>query len=149
LKRGLTAVSLMAMLCILSMPAVAQNEELTTIGAIGASNMYVTYIAVGSVADGHAQKVYDDDTTSNLLQSLAQLAQSSQESLGNLKKAGRLEKEDFEFISEMITTLELLSGQARSYIQYIKTGNKSHAQQYNEFRKKAWSKIVVLLGIEE
>ena len=142
-------VSLIAVLCVVSMPLLAQDEELTAIGALGASTMYVTYMAVGSISDGHANEVYDDQTTSSLLQSLAQMAQSSMESLEELKTAGRLGDEDFEFVSEMIKTLDLLSGQAQSYLQFVKTGNKSKAGEYDEYRNKAWSKIVVLLGIEE
>jgi hypothetical protein len=131
------------------MPLLAQNEELTAIGALGASTMYVTYMAVGSISDGHANDVYDDQTTSNLLQSLAQMAQSSKESLEKLKAAGRLSDEDLVFVSEMIKTFDLLSGQAQSYIQFVQTGNKSKAGEYDEYRKKAWSSIVILLGIEE
>ncbi len=142
-------ILLIAVLCVVSLPLLAQNEELTTIGALGASTMYVTYMAVGSISDGHANEVYDDETTSNLLQSLAQMAQSSKESLENLKAAGRLADEDLEFVSEMIKTLDLLSGQAQSYIQFVQTGSKSNAGKYDEYRTKAWSKIVVLLGIEE
>ena len=78
-------ISLIAVLCFVSIPLLAQNEELTTIGALGASTMYVTYMAVGSISDGHANEVYDDETTSSLLQSLAQMAQSSKESLEKLK----------------------------------------------------------------
>jgi len=142
-------ISLIAVLCFVSLPLPAQNEELTTIGTLGASTMYVTYMAVGSISDGHANEVYDDETTSSLLQSLEQMAQSSKESLEKLKSAGRLGDEDLEFVSEMIKTLDLLSGQAQSYIQFVKTGNKSNAGEYDEYRTKAWSKIVVLLGIEE
>jgi hypothetical protein len=131
------------------LPVAAENEELTTIGALGATTMYTTYMAIGSISDGHANDVYDDETTSGLLQSLAQMAQSSKESLENLKAAGRLGKEDVEFVSEMINTFDLLSAQARSYMQYVKTGNKGNAREYDDNRKQAWSKIVVLLGIKE
>ena len=141
-------ILLFVVLCLFVLPLSADNEELTTIGALGASTMYATYMAVGSISDGHAHDVYDDATTASLLQSLAGMAQSSKESLENLKAAGRLSDEDVEFVSEMINTFDLLSGQAQSYVQYVETGSKSKAEEYNQYRTQAWSKIVVLLDIK-
>ncbi|GAF82457.1 unnamed protein product, partial [marine sediment metagenome] len=49
----------------------AQDETLKAIGALGASNLYMTYIAVGSVADGHKHDAYDDDEAEKLLASIS------------------------------------------------------------------------------
>ena len=126
--------------------ASAQDETLKTIGALGASNLYMTYIAVGAVADGDEHDGYDDESAEKLLSSISRFNAKVNEALQTLLDAEVLTEHDGQFILEMIGTLTLLSGQADSYLQYMQTSGKEHAESYSRHREEAWAKIQMLLG---
>ena len=149
MKKVIFLVFLIGLLCLSGSLLFAQEETLSSVGALGASNVYVTYLAIGAIADEHANEVYDDETTIELMQVLANLLNSSSESLQELLNSGILDPDDFSYVTEMINILNLLVNEAQGYLKYIETGDVSHANLYNNYRNNAWAKIEVLLGISE
>ena len=79
------------------------------------------------------------------MQVLANLLNSSSESLQELLNSGILDPDDFSYVTEMINILNLLVNEAQGYLKYIETGDVSHANLYNNYRNNAWAKIEVLL----
>jgi hypothetical protein len=132
-----------------SVGAFAQDEFLTSIGALGAGYMYTSYLAIGAVADGHYFEVYDDETAVQLMEEIKSMANSTSGSLQELLGSDTITLDDFNFINEMIATLALLSKEAESYQNYIQTGEERYATVYDNYRNNAWAKITDLLGIEE
>lgn len=137
------------LIVIVSAGAIAQDDLLNSIGALGAGYMYTAYLAIGAVADGHYFEVYDDETTMQLMDEIKGIANGTSDSLRQLLENENLTIEDFNFINEMIATLGLLYKEAESYQQYVQTGEDRHATIYDNFRNNAWAKITDLLGIEE
>jgi hypothetical protein len=127
----------------------AQDEALSSVGALGAGYMYTTYLSVGAIADGHYYEVYDDETTVQLLEEIKSLSDATSQSLQELLGSETINIDDFNFINEMITTLGLLFKEAESYQSYIQTGEDRYATVYDNYRNNAWAKITDLLGIEE
>ena len=127
----------------------AQDEFLTSIGALGAGYMYTSYLAIGAVADGHYFEVYDDETALQLMEEIKSIADSTSASLQELLGSDTITIDDFNFINEMIATLGLLSKEAESFQNYIETGEERYATVYDNYRNNAWAKITDLLGIEE
>jgi ABC-type antimicrobial peptide transport system permease subunit len=127
----------------------AQDEALSSVGALGAGYMYTTYLSVGAIADGHYYEVYDDETTVQLLEEIKSLADATSESLQELLESDTITIDDFNFINEMITTLGLLYKEAENYQNYVQTGEERYATVYDNYRNNAWAKITDLLGIEE
>jgi hypothetical protein len=145
-KTILTAVLVIA---LGSTGAFAQDDLLTSIGALGAGYMYTSYLAIGAVADGHYFEVYDDETAVQLMEEVKSIADATSETLQELLGNENLAIEDFNFINEMISTLGLLFKEAESYQNYIDTGEERYATVYDNYRNNAWAKITDLLGIEE
>jgi hypothetical protein len=145
-KTILTAVLVIA---IGSTGAFAQDDLLTSIGALGAGYMYTSYLAIGAVADGHYFEVYDDETAVQLMEEVKSIADATSATLQELLGNENLAIEDFNFINEMISTLGLLFKEAESYQNYIDTGEERYATVYDNYRNNAWAKITDLLGIEE
>jgi hypothetical protein len=145
-KTILVAVLLIA---LGSAGAFAQDEFLTSIGALGAGYMYTSYLAIGAVADGHYSEVYDDETAMQLMEEIKSIADSTSGSLQELLGSDTITIDDFNFINEMIATLGLLYKEAESYQNYVQTGEERYATVYNNYRNNAWAKITDLLGIEE
>ena len=130
-------------------PLSAQEEALSTIGTLGASNLYVTYLAIGALADAHSSDVYDDAQVIQLMQEIMNLIRTSGEALNTLQQSGILEGDDLEYVSDMLSAYNLLLNQAHGYKEYAATGEQKYANLYDSSRTSAWEKIVVLLGIEE
>ena len=128
---------------------VAQEEALSSVGALGAGYMYTTYLSIGAIADGHYYEVYDDETAVQLMEEIKSLADATTGSLQELLHSDILSADDFTFINEIINTLGLLYSEAESYQNYVKTGEERQATLYDNYRNNAWAKIVDLLGIEE
>lgn len=139
----------LVLLSLLVIDALAQEEALSAVGALGASYMYSSYLSIGAIADGHYYEVYDDETAVQLMEEIKSLADATTESLQELLGSDIIGADDFSFINEIITTLGLLYKEAESYQSYIQTGEERQATLYDNYRNNAWAKIVDLLGIEE
>ncbi len=127
----------------------SQNLLLETIGHFSGQTLYLSYISIGTVADGHAKEVYDNASADELLSKSISLCNGSVEQLNKLLSSGALGHEDIGFVNGLVDTFNLLAAQAAGYRNYIKTGNASHVQIFSEKRKAAWKNITELLGIKE
>ena len=149
MRRKGTAVFALLVLLLAAANTFAQDEALSSVGALGAGYMYTTYLSIGAIADGHYYEVYDDETTVQLMEEIKSLADATTDTLQELLGSEVLTTDDFNFINEMITTLGLLFKEAESYQSYIETGEERFATVYDNYRNNAWAKITDLLGIEE
>ena len=149
MNKKIVWVVVLAGLVLAAHPVFAQDDLLTSIGALGAGYMYTSYLAIGAVADGHYFEVYDDQTAVQLMEEIKSIADATSASLQELLGNENLSIEDFNFINEMISTLGLLFKEAESYQNYIETGEERYATVYDNYRNNAWAKITDLLGIEE
>jgi hypothetical protein len=144
------AIAIAAVLiCSVSVRIFAQADLLDSIGALGAGYMYTSYMAIGTVADGHFFEVYDDETTLQLLEEIKGIANGASESLRRLLENEKLALEDFNFVNEVLTTIGLLYKEAETYQEYVRTKEERYATIYDNYRNNAWAKITELLGIEE
>ena len=107
--------------CGVAFGTLAQEEALSAVGALGASYMYTSYLAIGTLADGHYYEVYDDETAVQLMEEIKSLANATNESLQELLGSDIITADDFSFINEIITTVNLLYKEAESYQNYIQT----------------------------
>jgi hypothetical protein len=137
------------LICLGSLGIFAQADLLDSIGALGAGYMYTSYMAIGTVADGHFFEVYDDETTIQLLEEIKGFANGISESLRRLLDNEKLAIEDFNFVNEVLTTIGLLYKEAETYQEYVHTREERYATIYDNYRNNAWAKITDLLGIEE
>ncbi len=149
MRQKVAAISALLFVLLAATGAFAQDEALSSVGALGAGYMYTSYLAIGAIADGHYYEVYDDETTVQLMEEIKGLADATSESLQELLGSDTITIDDFNFINEIITTLGLLFKEAESYQSYIETGEERYATVYDNYRNNAWAKITDLLGIEE
>ncbi len=140
------------MILLLSLQVQSSDNNsilLESVGHFSGQAVYLSYISISTIADGHAKDVYDDAATDELLAKAISLCNGSVEQLNKLLSSGELGGEDITFVSGMIDTFNLLSAQAGGYRNYVKTGNASHVQVFSAKRKAAWKNITELLGIKE
>jgi len=127
----------------------AQEEALSSVGALGTAYIYTTYLSIGAIADSHANEVYDEDTTIQLLEEIRKFINAAGATLQQLRDSDVLSSEDFDFVNEILNALGLLYREAESYQSFVKSGDEQQAALYEAYRQNAWKKISELLGIEE
>lgn len=145
----LLAILLMVAVCHPAHSDDTTSLLLESIGHFSGQSVYLTYIGVGTIADGHAKKVYSSQTADDLLGKLVGLCGRAVAQLNKLLSSGAMTGDDIRFTNGMIDAFNLLSAQAASYRNYIKTGDTSHIRIFTEKRQAAWKNIKSLLGIKE
>ncbi len=152
MKRPKTAIFMVLLIAALCRPASSDDKTnllLESIGHFSSQSVYLTYIAIGTVSDGHAKQVYSKETADELLGKLVGLCSAAVGQLNKLLSSGAMAGEDIQFTSKLIDTFNLLSAQAASYRNFTRTGDTSHIKIFTEKRQEAWKNIKSLLGIQE
>lgn len=125
------------------------DSALQAVGGLGASNLYLTYISIGSVYDNYVANVYDSQTSRNLVLSLQALITTSVEHIERVREVSALSSDDEEFLTAVIEIYGLLDKQSAFFLRYIKTGAAKEREKFQKERAVAWEKISRLLGIEK
>lgn len=122
---------------------------LETIGAMGGSTLYLSYISIGTLADGYEKKVYPKEQAIQLVNSILNILNVNKNYIQKMLQAKQFVGEDVEFANKMIQATELLATEASAFINYAKTGDKKYATEFDNARKSAWSAVAKLLGFEK
>ena len=130
----------------------SQNKPVDTLletcGALSAQGVYITYAAIGTLADGYAYGVYDDEMTVMSLSEYIALSQVVTDQLNELLATGYLHRDDVGFIIELNSIYELLIYEADALSKFVETQDEYYITIYDDNRMKAWNKIVTLLELE-
>lgn len=124
------------------------NAAMEAVGGLGASNLYLTYLSMGSVYDNYIAGVYDSQTSRSLVLSLQELINASVQHLERVREASSLSEQDKAFLTSMIETYGMLQKQSAFFLRYIKTGAAKEQEKFQQERVAAWEKISSILGIE-
>lgn len=140
--------SLIAALLI-SSAAFASDLQLETIGASGGSNLYLTYLAIGVIADSHTKEVYDKEKTISFVNSITGFAKVQKDGLDKLMKSKEVSESDAQYLKKMIDCYTVLIDEGKFLVEYINTGNEASLTKYDTKRQEAWKLISELLGFDK
>jgi hypothetical protein len=132
---------------LVPLAAADTDAYLETIGALDASNMYMTYLALGVTADTFEFGNYNAETTKSIAGEIKGLSQSSRDTLKKIVDKGLARGDDKALLLEMITVHELLISQSAELEKYV--DDPKGANDFQSYRKKAWEKIKVILNIKD
>jgi hypothetical protein len=130
-----------------SIEKIESDAALYTIGAVSASNLYFSYLVLGTVADSYASERYTGDTAAALAEETAALNTVSRDALERLLETQSLREDDKETVRLMVEVYDLLIGQAYGLIAFI--NGEDNGDQFQEYRRHAWERIAALLDIDE
>ena len=150
-KIYITVYSLVLLLSVVSRPLYSAAEKdlmLNVIGGLSAQGIYLTYVSIGSLVDGHVHKAYKDDFTRRLMDEYIALSNHSKKLLTKLVTSGILTENDNKFVNDLLTTYDILIAEAAAYKNYIDTGSKDQINVYEFNRKEAWKRISKLLNLK-
>jgi len=140
--------SLIAALLI-SSAALASDLQLETIGASGGSNLYLTYLSIGVIADAHTKEVYNKEQTVSFVNSIVAQAKVQKDYMEKLIKSKELVEADAVFLKKMIDCYVLLMDEGKYLVEYVNTGKDASLTAYDTKRQQAWALISELLGFKK
>lgn len=121
------------------------DPKLYALGMVSASNIYFSYLVLGTVADGYASGGYGADMARSLTEEAIALTRSSIDALEMLRISAVVAGEDLEVVSGLIETHELLLGQAGGLLSYI--DDPDDRDDFLHYRDLAWRNISQMLDL--
>jgi hypothetical protein len=127
----------------------ASTLKLQTIGAMGASALYLSYLSIGTVADGYSSKTYDEKRAADIVSEVLSIIKVNSNYLEKLISERELTGGDVQFARKMISTFKLLTSEGESFIRYTKSQSDEDIRQFHGYRKRAWALISELLNLKK
>ena len=120
------------------------------IGAFTAGYLYNTFGLIGSISDGFVNEIYDEKTTSNLLTAQKKVLDNLGVLLDSLILTGTFSsKEEKDDVAVTKSIFIGIKKQADLMLEYVRNKGQHRLDAYGEQRKKNWSEISKMMGVEE
>jgi hypothetical protein len=132
-----------------SVRAADDTVLLSSLGYTTGQSVLLTHMAVGTLADGFAGKVYKSEQATTIVTTYVNITKGMKEQLTKLVNADTLSKSDAQFVENTVEVLDLVLREANDLKDYIASGKQNDAQAYDSSRKKAWREIKSLLSIKD
>lgn len=125
-----------------------KDQMLEAIGTLAASQLYQTYLNIGFLADGVAQKNYEPKEARTVLASVTNSLDLCDKQLANVAKLAA-NADDRDSLAQLREIADLLRTQGSELALYWDKSEKIHAEKYDAARTKAWAKIKALLALKD
>jgi hypothetical protein len=122
------------------------DERLYLIGAMGATQVYLSYAYIGAIGDGYVNKSYDAAKVQELMTEVSGMSQHLLQQLEKVNE-GDLTNEDRAAITQMIDINRLLKKEADALVTFSQKPTATNAESFEGVRRDVWPKIAKLLGI--
>jgi hypothetical protein len=153
MKKIILGIAFVSVSCMLTAQKTCEQREdklLLVMETFSAGFLYNTYGVIGSISDGFINKSYSAETVTNLLQSQSTLAENIIKIIDDLQNGNFLkEKKHQDYCESVKTILNGLKIQSNLMIDYAKRKTSAKQVAIEEARKKNWSDINKLMGIDE
>ncbi len=129
-------------------PADPQAQLLETVGLLSGLYLYQSYLNIGLLADGKAEKTYDEKAARAVLTTILTPLQTADEHLEKVAKLTRTPA-DRDAVDKLRTVITLLRQQGRDLMAFWDSGKPEDGAKYEATRKEAWRQINLLLGLDK
>jgi hypothetical protein len=126
----------------------ASDLQLETIGAAGGSNLYLTYLSIGVIADSFTKEVYDKQQAVSFINTIIAQAKVQKDYMDKLIKSKEVSDSDVVFLKKMMDCYTLLMDEGKYFVEYVNTGKNTSLTTYDTKRQQAWALISELLGFK-
>jgi len=131
---------------VVSTSAMASDLQLQAIGASVASNLYLSYLSIGVIADSYTKKVYTKDQTVSFVSSVVAQGGVQKGYLQKMIESGDIPENDQDFVQKMIKCFDLLIEEGNFLNDYVSKGDNDSLAKYDNKRKEAWALISEIMG---
>lgn len=118
------------------------------VGAATASNLYLSYLSIGVIADSQTKGVYDGEKTVTFINSITSQMNVQRDYLQKFLESKEVPEADLAIVKKMSECFSLLIEEGNYLADYVKTGNKNSLSSYDGKRKQAWALISDILGLD-
>ncbi len=130
-------------------PPVEQEAPLAIIGALSGSNLYLTYIALESVAENFSCGNYTSAQASTLTKSIVKLIEGTRSKLLNARRLENISASDEEFITALDQAYAILHTEAGHLLAYSGSLDADDLSNFLDAKHRSWEKIQQLLGLDK
>jgi hypothetical protein len=131
-----------------SPPAEPRAQLTETVGMLSGLYLYQTYLTIGLLADGKAERVYDEKTARSVLATVVGPLDAVDKQLTVVGKLAQTDA-DRRAVEQLRTTVALLRRQSQELTAFWDTGNPAAGARYEATRQEAWKQITALLGLNK
>lgn len=124
-----------------------EEKMFFSMGNFGAAFLYQTYLNIGMISDIWTHNIYPPEDAKSLLDSNLSFLKTSKKIVQELTGFS-ITREDRGTFLEMIAIMDDLAGEAESLLKYMADRAQNDLDQYENFRKQAWTKISKLMDIK-
>ncbi|HOJ49683.1 MAG TPA: hypothetical protein PKW55_02625 [Spirochaetota bacterium] len=149
IKKFFFSLSIILVLSLKVFPASGSQLQLETIGATSASTLYLSYMAIGVVADSYQSKVYNKDTAKGFVREAIAVIGVCKNYMNQLIEKGEMSPNDIKTAKLIVETYDFLINEGQNFINYVDTNDSKYVQLFHDFRKKAWNNISNILGLNK
>jgi hypothetical protein len=130
-------------------PTVDPQVQLTeTVGMLSGLYLYQTYLTIGLLADGKAERVYDERTARAVLVSVLTPLNAVDKKMEALTAVVQTAA-DKEALARLRTTVALLRRQGGELAVFWNTGRPEDGARYEATRQEAWKWVVAVVGLDK
>ena len=126
-----------------------KNIVLENIGALSASNIFLTYVSIGMLADAFHEGIYKKDFVISNVKSIIRMSTITQRKLNQLLNSKVLVKSDEVYVKKIIHIYDLLLKEAKALKEVVETKKNSEIAKFQTYRKQAWAEISKLFNFKK
>jgi hypothetical protein len=149
MSRIFTALLLLALIAgaVSAQETSEPDPRMVAVGSLSASNLYLSYLVLGTVADGYKTGSYNEVETRSIALETMFLNGNITDALEDMIKADIIDPAEREVVNEMIQSYVVLDNMARALISFVENED-DNGELYQAFRLEAWNRISDLLDLE-
>jgi len=140
----------LASLLVAAAPAPVADDTvvLTTLGYTTGESLFVTHMAVGTLADAVGTKTYTAEQATSFVDTYINITRGLRAQMTKLAGTG-LRKDDAQFVQDTIRTADEVVVESNDLKKYIASRSQADAEAYDNDRKQALKEIKALLSIKD
>lgn len=130
-------------------PAADDHGQLMeTVGLLSGLYLYQAYLNIGLLADGKAEKIYEEKAARSVLGSIVGPLDAVDKQLGKVGKAARTNA-DRVAVERLRLIVASLRQQGRDLTAFWDSGQPEDGAKYEATRREAWKQINAVMGLDK
>ena len=129
-------------------PADPRAQLTETVGLLSGLYLYQTYLNIGLLADGKAERVYDEKAARSVLATVVGPLQAVDKQLAVVGTLAQTEP-DRRAVERLRAVTALLRRQSQELTAFWDSGDLAAGARYEATRQEAWKQLTALLGLDK
>ena len=142
---------LFSLIVLITTLVTAQNKRdemlLESLGALSGQNMYLTYMALGNVADTYGSGLYKAEFAVQLADELKEMITMTIKQYNDMLTSGNFIDDDYNSIMKFVDVYTALEEEASGLREMVVVASEENIKKFEVGRQKAWKLVSEILGL--